>query len=73
MNEYNIYLKNLNTIGKNDSSYKSSPQIELMSIFTVNSSFPLIKREDDFTNYVGTGFSGNGKRRRYAGKYTYKL
>ena len=51
-NNFNLEIKNLNSTGKNSSKYKSSPQIELMSIFTVNSSFPLIKREDDFTNFI---------------------
>ena len=45
-------MKNLNSAGKNSSKYKSSPQIELMSIVALNSSFPLIKREDDFTNFI---------------------
>ena len=30
-NNLNIYLKNLNSVGKNDSTLKNSPQIELMS------------------------------------------
>ncbi len=51
-NNYNIYLKNLNTIGKNDSTYKSSPQMELMSIFEFNSSFPLIKQSTKSFNYL---------------------
>ena len=45
-NEYNIYLKNLNTIGKNDSLYKSSPQMEVMSIFELNTSLPMINQTE---------------------------
>ena len=51
-NEYNIYFKNLNTIGKNDSLYKSSPQMELMSIFELNTSLPLINQTNTHTNYL---------------------
>ena len=42
-NNFNFYLKNLNSIGKNDDVYKSSPQIELQSLFELNSELPLIK------------------------------
>ncbi len=50
-NAYNFYLKNLNTVGKNDSSYKSSPQMELMSIFEVNTSLPMINQTENNINY----------------------
>ena len=52
MNEYNIYLKNLNTIGKNDSLYKSSPQMEVMSIFELNTSLPMINQTERNINYL---------------------
>ena len=42
----------MNSIGKNSSNYKSSPQIELMSIFELNSYLPLIKKQDEFTNFL---------------------
>jgi len=51
-NEYNVYLKNLNTLGKNDSLYKSSLQMELMSILEFNTSFPMINRTESHTNYL---------------------
>ncbi len=51
-NGYNVYLKNLNTIGKNDSSYKSSPQMELMSIFELNTSLPMINETERNINYL---------------------
>ena len=50
--EYNVYLKNLNTVAKNDSKYKSSPQMELMSIFELNSSLPLINKTNKSFNYL---------------------
>ena len=42
-NNLNIYFKNLNSTGKNDPTYKSSPKVEGMGIFEINSSMPLIK------------------------------
>ena len=50
VNNFNINLKNSNTLGKNDNDYKSSPQIELMSIFEFNSSLPLSKEKGGFKN-----------------------
>ena len=49
---YNIYLKNSNTIAKNDSKYKSSPQRELMSLIEMNSSLPLINQNEKSINYL---------------------
>ena len=51
-NNFNFYVKNLNTVGKNDATYKNSPQVELMSIFEAKSSFPLIKLSSDFNEYL---------------------
>ena len=42
-NSFGLYLKNLNTLAKNNDKYKSSPQMELMSIFEFGSSLPLGK------------------------------
>ncbi len=50
-NNININLKNLNSIGKNDSEYKSSPQVELMSNLELATSLPMIKSETDFEEY----------------------
>ena len=51
-NKFGTYIKNLNTTGKNDDLYKSSPQVELMSIFEMSSSLPLIKYGEVFNNYI---------------------
>ena len=51
-NNFELNFKNLNTIGKNSSQYKSSPQVELMSIYSFNSSYPLIKQDDNYLNYL---------------------
>ena len=42
-NNLNFYFKNLNSIGKNINTYKSSPQIELQSLLELNSELPLSK------------------------------
>jgi len=38
-----LYFRNLNSIGKNDEIYTSSPQIDAMNIIKLDSSFPLFK------------------------------
>ena len=48
-NNFNVYFKNLNSIGKNVANYKSSPQIELQSLFELNSELPLIKYNETTT------------------------
>ncbi len=42
-NNLNFYLKNLNSLGKNIETYKSSPQIEFQSLIEFNSELPLTK------------------------------
>ena len=51
-NNLNINLKNLNSVGKKDTQYKSSPQIELMSNFEFISSLPLIKKSELSYSYI---------------------
>ena len=50
INNFNINLKNLNSLGKKDLNYKSSPQVEFVSLFETNASFLLIKENFDGTN-----------------------
>ena len=40
---YEVSLKNTNTVGKNSAQYKESPQSELMSAYIYNASLPLLK------------------------------
>ncbi len=49
---YNVLFKNLNTTAKNDAQYKSSAQIELMSIFELNTILPMIKETENSINYL---------------------
>ena len=51
-NNYNFYLKNFNSLGNSNSTYKSSPDIELVSLFEATSSLPLIKNETDYNSYL---------------------
>ena len=45
-NNFNLYFKNLNVVGKNDSTYTSSPQIDGMSTFKIDTLFPLLKSKN---------------------------
>jgi len=47
---FEIALKNINTVGKNTDTYKNSPQSELMSAYTYNASLPLIKKNSTTFN-----------------------
>jgi len=51
-NNFNVYLKNLNAVGKNDSKLKNSPQIELMSTLKIDSALPLKKKGSKYLNYL---------------------
>ena len=46
-----LNTKNLNSVGKNNSEYKSSPQIELMNEINLNVSYPLLKQNKNNINY----------------------
>ena len=52
INNIMIDFKNLNSIGKNNSQYKSSPQVELVSIYDFNTSIPLVKTTKNSTNFL---------------------
>ena len=49
VNNFGVYLKNLNSLAKNDSVYKSSPQLELLNIYELYSEYPLVKSDLNFT------------------------
>ena len=49
---YNVNLKNLNTVGKNVSNYRNSPQIEFTSLFEINSNFPLKNENERSKNFL---------------------
>ena len=47
---FEIQLKNINSIGKNNIIYKNSPQSELMSAYNYNISLPLLKKDENSIN-----------------------
>tara|TARA_S200000501_G_scaffold322991_1_gene319368 strand:- start:3288 stop:5747 length:2460 start_codon:yes stop_codon:yes gene_type:complete len=51
-NNIGIYFKNVNTVAKNDTLYKSSPQLELMNIINLETSLPLIKENKKYSNSI---------------------
>jgi len=51
-NNFGVNVKNLNSLGKNNSNYKSSPQIEIMSDVSLSSSYPLSKITTNEINYL---------------------
>ena len=51
-NNFNIYFKNVNTVAKKDTVYKSSPQSELMNILEFNTSLPFIKNQNNITELI---------------------
>ena len=47
---FEVLLKNINTVGKNNPKYKESPQSELMSAYVYNTSLPLTKNTEKNRN-----------------------
>ena len=47
---YSFNFKNLNSLGKSSTKYKSSPQIELVSLVNLETSLPLIKNTEYYSN-----------------------
>ena len=57
VNYFDMKVKNLNSVGKNDNKYKSSPQSELMSMIMFNSSYPLKKTSETHTSTLNPKLS----------------
>jgi LPS-assembly protein len=51
-NNFGINIKNLNSVGKKSSKYKSSIQSELVSLYNFDVSLPLKKNTQKSTNYL---------------------
>ena len=51
-NNFNYFLKNTISAGKNNIEYDSSPHIKFMNIFELVSSFPLVKINENYSNYL---------------------
>src|SRR5210317_1929593 len=46
INTFDLYIKNLNAVAKNDTTYTSNAQIDGMSILKIHSSFPLLRSKN---------------------------
>jgi LPS-assembly protein len=46
INTFDLYIKNLNAVAKNDTTYTSNAQIDGMSILKIDSSFPLLRSKN---------------------------
>ena len=51
-NNFGVNIKNLNSVGKKSSKYKSSLQSELVSLYNLDVSFPLKKNSQTSQNYL---------------------
>jgi len=51
-NNYNILFKNINTDSKNSENYKQKLDIKVASLLEYNSSYPLEKKTNDYTNIL---------------------
>jgi len=47
---FELFLKNINSIGKNTNTYKNSPQSEIMTAYGYNMSLPLSKKNEKSIN-----------------------
>ena len=56
-NNFNYYLKNTITAGKNNVEYDSSSHIKFMNIFEIVSNYPLVDKNDNFINYLNPKLS----------------
>ena len=51
-NNFNYFLKNTVSAGKNNIEYDSSPHIKFMNIFELASSYPLVNINENYSNYL---------------------
>ena len=56
-NNFNYYLKNTISAGKNNTEYDSSPHVKFMNIFEIVSSFPLISVNENSIDYLNPKIS----------------
>ncbi len=73
-NNFNYYLKNTISAGKNNLEYDSRPDVKFSNIIEMQSSFPLVKVDENYSSYINPKLSlrinpssmkfyGNEKRR----------
>jgi len=57
LNTFGLYFKNLNSIGKNDTTYTSNAQIDGMSVMKIDTIYPLTKSNNIVTETLTPKFS----------------
>ena len=56
-NNLNYYLKNTITAGKNNVEYDSNPEVKFSNIIEMQSSFPLVKLDENYLSYISPKLS----------------
>ena len=52
VSNYGVYLKNINTVAKNDSRYRSKPQSEILNINEFNTTYPMMKDSKKYYDFL---------------------
>ena len=60
-NNFDLIIKNINSDTKNSSSYKQDENFYLSGLFQYNSSFPMVKKNNEFSKYFKTKISIKNK------------
>jgi len=71
-NNLGMYVKNINTLSKNDALYKNSPQAEIENLIELNSSLPLLKINENTNEYLTPKISfriNPSDMKNYSGAY----
>jgi len=70
-NNFDLYFKNLNAVGKNDSIYTSNAQIDAMSILKLDTSYPLVRSQntiqESLTPKISFRFNPGNNMDNYSG------
>ena len=56
-NNFNYFLKNTITAGKDNNEYDSSPEIKLMNILEMQTSYPLVRFDEKYISYINPKLS----------------
>ena len=70
-NNFNLYFKNLNAVGKNDTIYTSNAQIDAKSILKIDTSYPLVRSQntvqESLTPKISFRFNPGNNMDNYSG------
>ena len=66
-NNYNILFKNINTDSENSKNYKNNPDTKIATLIEFNSSYPMEKKTNDYSNIlkpiISARYSPNNSKR----------